>query len=118
MTDHPLDDAAVASAWNRNADRWTDDVRAGFDLYRELYTLPAFEAFMPRVEGRRVIDLSCGEGSNTRRFARLGARVTGVDLSYALIARAREEEDWQEVLLRKCHLPRLKSSLRCGIAGS
>ncbi len=92
MTDHPLDDAAVASAWNRNADRWTDDVRAGFDLYRELYTLPAFEAFMPPIEGRRVIDLGCGEGSNTRRFARLGARMTGVDLSDGLIVRAREEE--------------------------
>jgi ubiquinone/menaquinone biosynthesis C-methylase UbiE len=92
MADHRPEEADVASAWNRNADRWTDDVRAGFDLYRDLYTLPAFTAFMPPIDGRKVIDLGCGEGSDTRRFARLGGQLTGIDLSEALIRRAREEE--------------------------
>ena len=66
--------------------------RAGFDRYRELYTLPAFLRFMPPVEKKRVIDLGCGEGSNTRRFAGLGGRMIGVDLSGELIARARQKE--------------------------
>ena len=92
MTYRSLDDASVAAAWNRNADRWTQDVRAGFDRYRELYTLPAFLRFMTPVDEKRVIDLGCGEGSNTRRFARLGGRMVGVDLSGELIARARQKE--------------------------
>lgn len=90
--DELLDEDAVARAWDGNAARWADDVQAGFDLYRELYTLPAFLRFMPEIAGRRVIDLGCGEGTNTRRFARLGGQLTGVDISEGLIARARAEE--------------------------
>ena len=100
MADHRLGEVEVASSWNRNADQWTDDVRAGFDRYRELYTLPAFLDFMPRIDGRSVLDLGCGEGSNTRRFARLGGRLTGIDLSEALIRRAREEESREPLGIR------------------
>jgi len=66
-------------------------MRAGFDLYRELYTFPAFLDFMPPISGMDVIDLGCGEGTNTRRFARMGGRMTGIDLSQAMIAYARAE---------------------------
>lgn len=89
--DHLKEDD-VAAAWDRNADRWAADVRAGFDLFREFYTFPAFLDFMPPIDGCRVIDLGCGEGANTRRFARLGANVTGIDVSKRLIALARAEE--------------------------
>lgn len=93
MSDTILDEAAVAAAWNRNTETWTQDVRNGLDLYRELYTFPAFLSFMPSIAGKRVIDLGCGEGSNTRRFAKLGGLMTGVDLSSEMIGRAREQEE-------------------------
>lgn len=83
----------VAAAWNRNAAQWSHDVRAGYDAYREVFTLPAFFSFMPDIAGREVIDLGCGEGSNTRRFADMGGRMTGVDIAEALIERARAEEE-------------------------
>lgn len=92
MTKSKLSPEDVAAAWNRNAERWAEDLRAGRDVFREHYTLPAFIDFMPAIEGRRVLDLGCGEGSNTRRFARLGGQLTGIDLSAALIARAEAEE--------------------------
>jgi len=92
MTDRGLDETAVAAAWDRNAEQWTQDVRAGLDLYRELYTLPAFLEFAPPVSGRRVMDLGCGEGANTRRFAERGGLMTGVDLSAEMIRRARQAE--------------------------
>ncbi len=92
LTDKILDEAAVAAAWDRNAALWTQEVRSGFDLYRELYTLPAFLNFMPSIAGKQVIDLGCGEGSNTRRFAQLGGTMTGVDLSAEMIGRARAKE--------------------------
>jgi SAM-dependent methyltransferase len=92
MADDTLDEAAVAAAWDRNADRWAKDVEAGFDLYRTLYTLPAYLAFMPAIADRSVIDLGCGEGSNTRLFAGRGGRMTGIDLSEELIRRARQKE--------------------------
>lgn len=93
MQDDCLDEADVAAAWDRNADLWAEEVRAGFDVFREHFTLPAFLAFLPEISGRDVIDLGCGEGSNTRRFAERGARVTGIDLSAGQIARARAVEE-------------------------
>lgn len=93
MTENILDEAAVAAAWNRNTALWTNEVRAGFDFYRELYTLPAFLDFMPSIAGQRMIDLGCGEGSNTRRLAKLGGLMTGVDLSSEMIQRARQKEE-------------------------
>lgn len=42
--------------------------------------------------GKRVIDLGCGPGLYTRRVARLGARVTGVDFSAVSLDYARSRE--------------------------
>jgi ubiquinone/menaquinone biosynthesis C-methylase UbiE len=92
MTGRCLNDTAVAQAWDQNAERWTQDVRAGFDLYRELYTFPAFLDFMPSIADKEVIDLGCGEGTNTRHFARLGGHITGIDLSEKMIAYAQAQE--------------------------
>ena len=92
MTNTDRTDRDVARCWNGNADQWTTDVRAGFDGYRDLFTWPAFERFVGDVAGLDAIDLGCGEGTNTRRLARSGARVTGVDLSERLIGHARRAE--------------------------
>jgi 2-polyprenyl-3-methyl-5-hydroxy-6-metoxy-1,4-benzoquinol methylase len=83
----------VAQSWNANADQWTSDVRRGYDSYRDLFSYPAFEAFLPPVGGLNVIDFGCGEGTNTRRLARLGAKMTGVDISEKMIRHAKMEEE-------------------------
>jgi 2-polyprenyl-3-methyl-5-hydroxy-6-metoxy-1,4-benzoquinol methylase len=82
----------VAACWNRNADEWARDVRHGLDIYRDLFTFPAFKDFLPPLDGLDVIDLGCGEGTNTRRLAQLGARMTGIDLSERMIELARHAE--------------------------
>ena len=87
-----LGEERVAAAWDANAATWVEHVRAGYDLYREAFTLPAFRAFSPDLHGLQVIDLGCGEGHNTRALARRGARMTGIDLSPRMIAAARASE--------------------------
>ncbi|GAA0481666.1 hypothetical protein Ade02nite_57170 [Paractinoplanes deccanensis] len=42
------------------------------------------------VSGLRVLDLACGHGRVSRELAARGAEVTGVDVSAALLAKARE----------------------------
>ena len=42
------------------------------------------------VAGKRVLDVACGEGYGSERLAREAAHVTGVDISEAAIAHARE----------------------------
>jgi 2-polyprenyl-3-methyl-5-hydroxy-6-metoxy-1,4-benzoquinol methylase len=44
------------------------------------------------VGGKRVLDVACGHGRLTRELAALGARATGIDVSAALIAKARAAE--------------------------
>lgn len=85
-------DAAVARAWNANAARWSEDLRAGYDRFRDLYTMPAFLDFIPDLAGCEVLEIGCGDGTSSRRFAALGSRLTAVDLSAAMIERARAEE--------------------------
>jgi ubiquinone/menaquinone biosynthesis C-methylase UbiE len=57
----------------------TDCDRALFDLIGPL-------------DGARVVDIACGQGRITRELARRGAQVVGVDLSSALVDRARHQE--------------------------
>jgi 2-polyprenyl-3-methyl-5-hydroxy-6-metoxy-1,4-benzoquinol methylase len=87
-----LDEEQVAAAWDANAAAWVEQVRAGYDLYREVFIMPAFLEFIPDLGGLQVIDLGCGEGHDTRALARHGARMTGVDLSREMIATARASE--------------------------
>lgn len=84
--------AEVSARWNENADQWTRDVRDGYDIYRDLFTFPAFQEFLPSLAGLEVIDFGCGEGTNTRRLAQTGARMTGIDISERLIEHARQAE--------------------------
>jgi SAM-dependent methyltransferase len=85
-------ESEVAAQWDRNADVWADHVRNRWDIFREHYNNPAFLEFVGDLSGKTVLDAGCGEGHNTRMFARRGARMTGVDLSAKMIEFARAEE--------------------------
>ncbi len=52
-------------------------------------TTTMLDAVAP-VRGRRVLDFACGPGLTTAFLAQRGARVTGIDISPASIARGRE----------------------------
>lgn len=82
----------VAAHWESNAETWTIYSRAGYDKYRDALNTPAFLEMLPPVSGLAGLDLGCGEGSNTRAVARLGARMTGLDIAPTFIRYAREAE--------------------------
>ena len=76
--------------WSSQATKnWIRAVRTEDEPYRKLFLEPAFDEFRsPLLD--KVLDLGCGEGIDTRRFARDGAQVTGVDISSGFIQVARE----------------------------
>jgi SAM-dependent methyltransferase len=88
-----MDSAKVAAYWEANADTWTRHTRAGFDVYRDVLNTPAFLAMLSDVAGLDGLDIGCGEGSNTRRLARRGARMQGVDIAPSFIRHAQAAED-------------------------
>lgn len=64
----------------------------GWDVCRDYYNNPAFLWFVGDLKGKTVLDAGCGEGYNTRLLAKLGASMTGVDISPKMIEFALEEE--------------------------
>ncbi len=52
------------------------------------------------LSGQRVLDLACGYGTFSRYLARRQARVTGIDISAGLLARARQLEADQPLGIR------------------
>lgn len=48
---------------------------------------------MGRLAGKRILDVGCGSGLNAVQFAKLGATVTGVDLSSKELAAARRSAE-------------------------
>ena len=51
--------------------------------------IAAQDGLLPPVAGARVLDLACGQGRMSRYLARLGADVLGVDVSAAMLGKAR-----------------------------
>lgn len=87
-----MDSTEVAKHWEANAENWTKHSRAGYDVYRDALNTPAFLAMLPPVDDLRGLDVGCGEGSNTRRLAERGARMSAVDIAPTFIRHAREAE--------------------------
>jgi len=87
-----IDENDVAHYWDNNAETWADQVRKGFDIYRELLNNPSMFQLIGSVKGLKILDAGCGEGYNTRKLARLGATVFGIDISPKMIANANDAE--------------------------
>jgi len=82
----------LSEEWDGALESWADFVRRGKDFYREEMNNPAFFSLVGNVRGKRILDLACGEGSNTRILAKKGARAVGVDFAGKLIEFARRAE--------------------------
>ena len=71
--------------WTESAQDWIDTDQAVRTGMLDSWMLDA----LGNVGGKSAIDIGCGEGRFSRLLSQLGAGVTGVDLTEALIARAR-----------------------------
>ena len=82
----------IKRVWDEAAESWADFVRTGKDYFRSYLNNPAVFKLIGNVKGKRVLDLACGEGRNTRILAQKGAMVIGVDLAPAMIKLAEQKE--------------------------
>lgn len=78
--------------WHDLADVYDEQQGDEGDFWHRTVLDPPLFALVGDVTGLRVLDLACGNGHNTRRLARLGAQVVGVDASAAIIMRNWERE--------------------------
>lgn len=76
-------------AWERNAGWWQEAFTGGADPEYEEQILPLAEHYVRGA--RRVLEVGCGEGQVSRRIARLGADVVGLDPAPTQISAAHEQ---------------------------
>ena len=75
----------LRSQWTKYAQDWIETDQAVRTGMLDTWMLDA----LGDVSGKSVIDIGCGEGRFCRLLSDLGAVVTGIDLTEALIERAR-----------------------------
>jgi ubiquinone/menaquinone biosynthesis C-methylase UbiE len=82
----------TADSWERLAE-WYDEKQGDTgDLWHRTLIDPTFVRVVGDIRGLRVLDLGCGNGYLSRRFAREGAKVVAVDASAPIVDRARTRE--------------------------
>jgi ubiquinone/menaquinone biosynthesis C-methylase UbiE len=97
-----VEEHEVSREWNEASESWANFVREGKDYYREEMNNPAAFRIIGNVRGKQVLDLSCGEGYNTRILAKRGAEVIGVDFSEKMIKLAKQREKEEKLGIRYC----------------
>jgi 2-polyprenyl-3-methyl-5-hydroxy-6-metoxy-1,4-benzoquinol methylase len=75
--------------WNDKAAFWDNLHGDAGNRFHQTLVSPAVETLLALSPGERVLDIACGSGQMARRLAELGAAVTAVDFSPALIEKAR-----------------------------
>ncbi|HLJ81657.1 MAG TPA: class I SAM-dependent methyltransferase [Ktedonobacterales bacterium] len=78
--------------WDEMAEWWDTNLGDEGDLWHRTLIDPPLLRLAGDVNGLRVLDLACGNGYLSRRFARHGATVTAADATAAIIERTRARE--------------------------
>lgn len=86
-----------STGWNQMADWWDEKIGDEGDLWHRTLIDPPLLQLVGEVGGARLLDLACGNGYLSRRFARQGAIVTGVDANAPLIEQVRKREEQESL---------------------
>lgn len=81
------------NGWEQMADWWDNKIGDDGDLWHRTLIDPPLIRLVGDVRNKVMLDLACGNGYLSRRFAREGAQVTGVDANSILIARLKAKEE-------------------------
>jgi len=77
--------------WDKNAESWHRFYGENDPNRRDLLD-PIILEVLGNIKGKRVLDAGCGDGYMCRKLARLGATVTGVEISQKMLEYAIEEQ--------------------------
>lgn len=80
------------TSWEKSAQWYDEHLEKGSDTYQEKVILPNLTRMLAPEKGERVLDLACGQGFFTRKFAPEVKNIVGCDLSKSLIALASQKK--------------------------
>lgn len=78
------------TSWGAVSEWYNNTLETDTDSYQSKVILPNVLRLLSPVQGKKILDLACGQGFFSRALEQQGALVTGVDISPELIAQARK----------------------------
>jgi len=99
---------ASREGWEELSDWYDQKQGETGDLWHRTLIDPALLRIIGDCRGKDVLDLGCGNGYLSRRFARRGARVIAVDMSPSMIKNAKARDTGSDVRYLCSDADRLK----------
>lgn len=81
-----------STSWGKVAHWYSNLLEKDEDSYQRRLILPNLTRLLEVKKGEIIVDLACGQGFFARKFAKLGAKVIGVDISRELINIAKQDK--------------------------
>jgi ubiquinone/menaquinone biosynthesis C-methylase UbiE len=78
------------TSWGGVAEWYDNYLETNKDSYQEMVIAPNLLRILGLKKGTRVLDIACGQGFFSRKFASAGATVVGADISKELVEQARK----------------------------
>ncbi|NPD90236.1 MAG: class I SAM-dependent methyltransferase [Asgard group archaeon] len=109
-----LDDYTPKSTWDVLASKWVSPEEEE-EYHHTHLILPDVYRMLDAQKDEEILDVACGEGTVVRYLAKLGAKVTGIDISN-MIDRAieREKKDELGICLLKLNAEELHNNFERG----
>lgn len=109
-----LDNYTPKSVWDDLASRWISPETEG-EYHHTHIILPNLYNMLDVQRDEKILDVACGEGTVVRHLAKLGAKVTGIDIS-KMIDRAIERENKEKlgIQLMKLNAEELMNEFKSG----
>lgn len=85
----------ILNEWDNASKEWIESLK--INEIRTNILIPETLKILGDLNGKRILDLGCGEGGYSRLFASKGAIVVGVDYSEDLIGEALKQNQFNEV---------------------
>lgn len=82
----------ILDSWNKNADEWIKVIQNDAIPSRK-FTNKAILEMVSELDGKKMVDIGCGEGWLTREMGKLGWEATGLDAIESLVLEARKKSD-------------------------
>ena len=96
-------DQDAQSSWNANAERWDALYDDDGDRNRKYQSDEPMLEMLGRVNGMKVLDVGSGNGYLSRKLAKAGAAMTGVELADRILKIATEREAKERLGIRYLH---------------
>ncbi len=93
-----LDEYTPKSTWDKMAQLWVSPEEEE-EYHHTNLILPELYRLLDAQENEKILDVACGEGTVARYLAKLGVKITGIDIS-KMIDRARERENEDNLGIR------------------